>query len=197
MPTIVRSKARVKTLPTHRRQFDLPAFAAWLSTQGAEIGVPTNAYEVIRYKAHVVGGRKAVTHIVYTKENGLLTFMGSSRLHYEQMLGLTQAEPVAIKVEPSPTAPKHPNIGSVPNSTHRSLLARDGDECWFCGKRLGSDITTEHLVPKSAGGGNKMANYALAHRLCNQAAADMPLVKKIELRAKMRTPIAEIEGRVS
>lgn len=185
----------MKTLPVRRQQFKTADFAAWLARNGAEIGTPTNPYEVIRYRAYVASGNRAETHIVYAKESGLLTFTGSSRNHYIQFQTGAQMYHDA--------APGNPNGGWVrpdggpfrkdaqPKATatmkrRQRLIDRDGGGCWFCGIALGDDITIEHLVPKSKGGRDGLANYALAHARCNLAAADLPLVKKIELRAKLR-----------
>src|SRR5688572_23282963 len=74
----------MKSLPIRRQQFKTADFAAWLAINGAEVGTPTNPYEVIRYKAHSAVSKRAETHIVYAKESGLLTFTGSSREHYIQ-----------------------------------------------------------------------------------------------------------------
>lgn len=67
----------------------------------------------------------------------------------------------------------------------KSLLKRDGDECWFCGGPLKNDITIEHLVPRSVGGGNDLKNLVLAHSECNQLAADMDMNRKIEFKAAL------------
>lgn len=175
-------------LPVRRQQFQTAEFAAWLAEQGAEVGTPTNMYEVIRYRAYHDGSAKAVTHIVYAKETGLLTFTGGSQSHYLQFVTGCQLYPqtppskkAVLGFPPSPVEPV-----SKAAKTRAKLLGRDGDECWFCGTAMGDDCTIEHLVPKSRGGGNKLDNYALAHAACNQRAANMPLVKKIALRAEMR-----------
>ena len=170
-------------LPLRRAQFDLPGFAAWLSANGAEIAVPTNPYEVARYRAYERGAKKASTHVVYAKENGKLTFSGVTRAHYEAFLAGEAVPGMFVGQFDAKKPAKGPSKGA---QARRALLDRDGDECWFCGLSMGDDATIEHLVPKSAGGGNKLANYALAHAACNHRAADMPLVQKIELRAKLR-----------
>jgi 5-methylcytosine-specific restriction endonuclease McrA len=77
-------------------------------------------------------------------------------------------------------------VPSKAEKQRAKLLARDGDECWFCGDPLGDDQTIEHLVPKSAGGRNALANYALAHAKCNHDAADLPLIQKVEMRTRLR-----------
>jgi hypothetical protein len=170
------------TPPVRRQQFKVADFAAWLAEQGAEIGQPTNPYELIRYRAFWQGSAKAVTHIVYTKENGLLTYMGGARAHYQAML---DGEPLPDTQEEADTA-KRANRVRASRSIRERLLKRDGGDCWFCGEQMGDDCTIEHLIPRAAGGTNSLVNLALAHRLCNQKAEDWPLARKLELRAELR-----------
>lgn len=187
----------MKSLPIRRAQFDTANFAAWLAKNGAEIGKPTNPYEVIRYKAYVSGSKAAATHIVYAKENGLLTFTGAAREHYiqfaagSQMFPTAEANPFHVphKARVQAARDVEPSKG---DKRRAKLLERDGDECWFCGEPMFDDCTIEHLVPKSGGGSNGLANFALAHRACNNRAADLPLVKKIALRVEMRAAKAEV-----
>jgi len=179
---------KIARLPIRRSQFETGKFAAWLTENGAEIGRQTNPYEVIRYRAYSPGSRKALTHIVYSKDNGLLNFQGGSREHYQAFMD--GVAPTGFRIPALDR--KDQRVAGEPDSPTKSerrrakLLERDGSDCWFCGIPMGSDITIEHLVPKSARGPDALANYALAHAVCNHAAADMPLVQKIELRAKMR-----------
>lgn len=49
----------------------------------------------------------------------------------------------------------------------RLLLERDGDMCKLCNKKLGIDISVDHIYPKSLGGSNDMENLQLAHKKCN------------------------------
>lgn len=69
---------------------------------------------------------------------------------------------------------------------HR-LMARDGGDCWFCGKMLGSDITLEHLTPRALQGSWADDNLALAHKACNKAAGHLTRFEKERLREQMRT----------
>lgn len=171
--------------PVRRQQFKTADFAAWLSAQGAEVAPPTNPYEVIRYRAFWHGSKKAVTHVVYAKESGLLTFTSGSAEHYDAFLCGDDLSPQVKRAE-APT-PRTDLSVSLAKRMRQRLRERDGDDCWYCGRDLGEDATLEHLVPKSKGGMNGLANYVLAHAACNQAAADIPLVDKIELRARMTT----------
>lgn len=71
-------------------------------------------------------------------------------------------------------------MGKVTNPPEiRELLrARDGDDCWLCGKPV--DFTRpvgtlwgpsiDHVIPKAAGGSNDLPNLRLAHAYpCNHA----------------------------
>lgn len=195
----------MKSLPIRRAQFKTADFAAWLARNGAEIGKPTNAYEVIRYKAWAGATKRAETHIVYAKENGLLTFTGASQAHYIQFQTGAQMYPTPesnpfhvprqargnppggwVRPDGGPFRKDAETSASAQAKRRQRLIERDGADCWFCGVPLGDDITIEHLVPKSEGGRNTLANYALAHQRCNLQAANLPLVKKIALRAEMR-----------
>jgi hypothetical protein len=178
-------------------QMDVSNFAAWLAKNGAEIGIPSNPYEVIRYRAYPEAGGKAETHIVYRKESGALTWTGASQSHYSQFASGEAIYPATKPYQPdargdTPFLVTFPAKGKAP--TRAKLLERDGDKCWFCGDPMGDDITIEHLVPKSAGGRNMAANYALAHKRCNHQAADLPLVDKIELRQRMRSQFRMLAG---
>jgi len=164
------------SVPIRRKDFDVPGFVAWLAFNGAEIGIPTNAYEVVRYLAHAEGHRKPVTHIVYAKETGILTYMPGTREHYAQFLGIEGDGSLKGK------------MGAAQRKNMRAaIVARDGPDCWFCGKATTkSTESIEHLVPRSKGGPDALANFVLAHTHCNRAAGDMDLNGKIALRDKLR-----------
>lgn len=181
----------MKNLPVRRNQFKTADFAAWLAANGAEVGTPTNPYEVIRYRAYD-GGNRAATHIVYAKESGLLTFTAASKSHYTQFLTGSQIYPTKRQATPPQKNREAIEGPSKASKLRAKLLERDGDECWFCGHTMGEDITVEHLVPKSKGGRNMLANYSLAHAACNHRAADMPLIQKIELRASLRGAVKQL-----
>jgi len=62
------------------------------------------------------------------------------------------------------------------------LLARDGDECFFCLDPLGDDITLEHIKGWAIGGSNRPNNLALAHGDCNWATKDLTVDQKMLVR---------------
>lgn len=163
-------------LPIRRHSFRAADFAAYLAASGAEIGTPTNVYEVIRYKAFWQGGKKAITHIVYAKENGLLTYTGGSADHY-------RAFQSAGSIEVDESRVRRKALGHL----RPKLVARDGDECWYCAGGLDAEPSNvEHLINVSDGGTNALANLVMAHVGCNTKAGNMPLARKLELRAELR-----------
>jgi hypothetical protein len=73
------------------------------------------------------------------------------------------------------------------SSRLRSLRARDGSNCFYCGAALeNEDVTLEHLLSEKDGGTSRLANLALAHMKCNELAADLPVVEKVLLRERLR-----------
>lgn len=57
------------------------------------------------------------------------------------------------------------------------LVQRDGGECYLCHEvfKSKSDITIDHLVPKSKGGSDLIDNLRLAHVDCNHAKRDLSI----------------------
>ena len=86
------------------------------------------------------------------------------------------------------------------------LSARDGENCWLCGKRSDFDAepnsaqawSVEHLLAKSAGGPDRLENSVLCHPPCNRRLANRPLIKKVEMREKQRRKawMASIRGQI-
>ena len=144
----------------------LPKIKDWLAERGAEILVPTNEWEVLRFKSGTSTG------IVYRNAQGELTLSGAAK--------------AALKAYFSNTGW---SSGVATNRTKKqvnvqALLQRDGDCCFLCGKPLADDITRDHLVPVAHGGPNHISNLVLMHRACNQAVGHMPVMQKIGLRER-------------
>lgn len=58
------------------------------------------------------------------------------------------------------------------------LLRDQGDLCWLCTcPMVPGDITIDHLHPKSHDGPDELSNLRLAHRACNVARGDLPVVE--------------------
>ena len=66
------------------------------------------------------------------------------------------------------------------------LIVRDGDDCCYCHKPLGDDMTLEHRVAQSNGGDDDFDNLTLAHRGCNQRVGNLPPDMKDDLAARER-----------
>jgi 5-methylcytosine-specific restriction endonuclease McrA len=75
------------------------------------------------------------------------------------------------------------------------VRARDGDNCWACGHPMvfggahpnkGRAATLEHVLARSMGGTDALANLRLAHAGCNKHLAANPP----ELKERMRQPLA-------
>lgn len=50
--------------------------------------------------------------------------------------------------------------------TRREVFIRDGFTCQYCGRR-GGDLTIDHVVPRSRGGGHSWENLVSACKPCN------------------------------
>lgn len=56
-----------------------------------------------------------------------------------------------------------------PPLTNRALFERDNLQCLYCGNRFGpKDLTRDHILPRSRGGGDAWENVVAACRRCNQ-----------------------------
>ena len=44
--------------------------------------------------------------------------------------------------------------------------------CSLCGKPLISNLSIDHIIPRSLGGVNKLMNLILTHKLCNEKKGD-------------------------
>ena len=73
--------------------------------------------------------------------------------------------------------------------TRRNVYRRDGFTCQYCGARPGvGDLTIDHVVPRSRGGGSTWENCVTACRPCNTRKANH-LAHEIDLFLG-RTPVA-------
>jgi 5-methylcytosine-specific restriction endonuclease McrA len=77
------------------------------------------------------------------------------------------------------------------------IARRDGPLCWLCTlpipeapKRPGKRASIEHLVARSAGGGDDLANLVLCHNSCNRHLAARPIEQKLKMREKWHRSVA-------
>ena len=85
----------------------------------------------------------------------------------------------------------------VPRDTHRrkitrrAVFARDGWTCQYCGCR--TQLTVDHVVPRSKGGGSTWDNIVAACAPCNRRKGDaLPRQAGMKLARSPRTPNADI-----
>ncbi|MCA9568826.1 MAG: HNH endonuclease [Myxococcales bacterium] len=70
--------------------------------------------------------------------------------------------------------------------TRRNLLARDGSTCQYCGHHgVSRELTVDHVMPRSRGGGSTWDNLVIACGPCNRKKGDrtpreagMPLLSR-------------------
>lgn len=143
---------------------NIDGFKIWLGKQGAEVLAPTNAYELVRFRA------RSAVHVIYKGRRGIT----AGEFAEKCLQAFQEGRPLGMGLTER-------QRGQV--TKHRAaLIQRDGDCCFFCIKPLGSNITIEHLVAHHKGGPDHMDNLALAHEACNKKAANMALMQKIKLR---------------
>lgn len=58
--------------------------------------------------------------------------------------------------------------------TKKNIYLRDNHTCQYCSRKLhSSELTLDHVLPRSRGGRNSWENLVTACRKCNQAKGDM------------------------
>ena len=73
-------------------------------------------------------------------------------------------------------------------SKRQEIYDRDSGRCAYCSTRLAfGDITLDHVIPRSRGGRNTMANRVVACQSCNLAKGDtLPKVHPLTRQAVRR-----------
>lgn len=141
-------------------------FKDWLVSHGAEMLEPTNEWEVLRFRAN------GETLVVYRNARGRLTWPAPAADAWRAWKGgkaWSGTDSNGTKVRPRPIV--------------KTLLARDGADCFFCRKPTTTkDRTVEHLVARIHGGPNHISNLFLAHEGCNRKAGHLSAVEKIKIR---------------
>lgn len=68
------------------------------------------------------------------------------------------------------------------------IIEAYGSDCFFCGEPTGEAATVEHLAARGTHGGeraskrNRLSNLRMAHKVCNNAAANLPRSTKFRVR---------------
>lgn len=151
--------------PMHIETRRIPLFIDWIKKQGGEILPANSSLEWVRWKG---------------KQKGVLYHTGS--FSNDRAFRTFKEFLANIKWTDSPSStPRQRGYFKQ----KEQILERDGDRCFFCGEKLGNDITIEHLISLSSGGIDRISNMVLAHKKCNQLAGNMTVVEKVLLRDKM------------
>ena len=89
---------------------------------------------------------------------------------------------------------------NVPRDTHRrkitrrAVFARDGWTCQYCGSR--SNLTVDHVIPRSKGGGSTWENIVASCAPCNRRKGDrLPAQAGMHPRRTPSAPAAHLHPR--
>jgi 5-methylcytosine-specific restriction endonuclease McrA len=132
--------------------------------------------------------RRAV--VLLLKEKAEMLERNARELHSERY---TVARPVVIRLVSYVRVPRQAHRRKI---TRRAVFARDGWACQYCGSR--SNLTVDHVIPRSKGGQSSWENIVASCGPCNRRKGDSLLAQAgMELRHAPRTPRAEIFIHVS
>ena len=102
--------------------------------------------------------RRAV--VLLLKEKAELIERSSRELHSEST---TLARPVVIRLITYVNVPRDAHRRKI---TRRAVFARDSWTCQYCGSR--SNLTVDHVIPRSKGGESSWENIVASCAPCNQ-----------------------------
>jgi 5-methylcytosine-specific restriction endonuclease McrA len=109
----------------------------------------------------------------------------SWELHSES---LTLPRPVVIRLVTYVRVPRDTHRRKI---TRRAVFARDSWTCQYCGSR--SNLTVDHVVPRSKGGHSSWENIVASCAPCNRRKGDsLPRQVGMALRRKPRRPSPHI-----
>ncbi len=127
--------------------------------------------------------RRAV--VLLLKEKAELLERSRWELHSESA---TLARPVVIRLVSYVNVPRDAHRRKI---TRRAVFARDSWTCQYCGSR--SNLTVDHVIPRSKGGSSNWENIVASCAPCNRRKGDrLPRQAGMHPRRAPRTPRAEI-----
>jgi 5-methylcytosine-specific restriction endonuclease McrA len=127
--------------------------------------------------------RRAV--VLLLKEKAEMLEQWSEALHSGSS---TVARPAVIRLVSYVRIPRDTHRRKI---TRRAVFARDGWTCQYCGSR--SQLTVDHVVPRSRGGASTWDNIVASCAPCNRRKGDMPLHRAgMTLRCPPRPPGPQI-----
>src|SRR2546430_16395736 len=146
---------------------------------GGRVLVLNATYEPI----NVCTVRRAV--VLLLKEKAELIERGRHELRSQSS---TLARPVVIRLV---TYVKVPRDAHRPKIPRRAVFPRDSWTCQYCGSR--SNLTVDHVIPRSKGGASSWDNIVSSCAPCNRRKGDRtPRQAGMQPQRAPRTPRAEI-----
>ncbi len=131
-----------------------------MNTLSGAVLVLNASYEPL----NVVSIRRAV--VLLLKEKAELVEAAERMLHAERM---EMPCPLVIRLVHYVKIPQHFGLPL----TRRMVLARDQYTCQYCGAQPGaSELTLDHVIPRSRGGSKTWENVVACCRRCNQRKGD-------------------------
>ncbi len=132
---------------------------------------------------NVCSVRRAV--VLLLKDKAELLERGGWELHSENA---TLARPVVISLVSYVHVPRDAHRRKI---TRRAVFARDGWTCQYCGSH--SNLTVDHVIPRSKGGTSSWENIVASCAPCNRRKGDrLPKQADMHPRHAPHTPRAEI-----
>ena len=100
----------------------------------------------------------------------------------------TMPRPVVIRLVTFVKVPRDTHRRKI---TRRAVFARDGWTCQYCGAR--SNLTVDHVIPRSKGGGSTWDNIVASCAPCNRRKGDfLPARAGMHPRAKPAAPHPDV-----
>ena len=94
------------------------------------------------------------------------------------------ARPVVVRLLNYVHVPRHTSRRKI---TRRAVFARDGWACQYCGNR--SNLTVDHVIPRSKGGGSTWDNIVASCAPCNRRKGNLlPAQARMHPQRKPKTP---------
>ncbi len=132
--------------------------------------------------------RRAV--VLLLKEKAELLERAEWELHSANS---TLARPMVIRLVSYVRIPRDTHRRKI---TRRAVFARDNWTCQYCGAR--SQLTVDHVVPRSKGGTSTWDNIVASCAPCNRRKGDaLPRQAGMHLLSQPRTPSAHVFIRVA
>jgi 5-methylcytosine-specific restriction endonuclease McrA len=127
--------------------------------------------------------RRAV--VLLLKEKAEVVEHGEFELH---STSTTLARPVVIRLVTYVRIPRDTHRRKI---TRRAVFARDEWTCQYCGSR--SNLTVDHVVPRSKGGSSNWENIVASCAPCNRRKGNsLPRQVGMHLSKQPRTPSAHV-----